>query len=74
MDEKSGETLFPAKLIDNMGLKGVKIGGAEVSKKHAGFIVNAGGATSSDVLALIEFLEKKLAEVGVHVEREIEIQ
>lgn len=65
------ENVYPAKLIDNLGLKGVKIGGAEVSKKHAGFIVNTGDATSEDVLDLIRFLEARLAEVGVHVEREI---
>lgn len=65
------EIIYPAKLIDNMGLKGVKIGGAEVSKKHAGFVVNTGGATSTDVLKLVELLEKKLAEIGVFPEREI---
>lgn len=65
--------LYPAKLIDNLGLKGVKIGGAEVSKKHAGFIINVGGATSRDVEDLIVFLESKLAEIGVFPEREIEI-
>lgn len=65
--------LYPAKLIDNLGLKGVKIGGAEVSKKHAGFIINVGGATSRDIEDLIVFLESKLAEIGVFPEREIEI-
>lgn len=67
------EIIYPAKLIDNLGLKGVKIGGAEVSKKHAGFIVNCGNATSKDVLDLIIFLEEKLSKIGVNVEREIEI-
>lgn len=67
------EIIYPAKLIDNLGLKGVKIGGAEVSKKHAGFIVNCGNATSKDVLDLIKFLEEKLSKIGVNVEREIEI-
>ena len=63
--------IFPAKLIDEMGLKGFSIGGAQVSTKHAGFIINKGGATSADVLQLIEFLETKLAERGVMPEREI---
>lgn len=67
----SQEIIYPAKLIDNMGLKGVKINGAEVSRKHAGFIVNNGNATSADVLALIEFLEKSLADISVKPEREI---
>lgn len=65
------ETLFPAKLIDEMGLKGFCIGGAQVSTKHAGFIVNKGGATSTEVLQLIELLENKFAQKGVKAEREI---
>lgn len=68
------EVVFPAKLIDNLGLKGVKIGGAEVSTKHAGFIVNSGDASAQDVLDLIEMIEHRLAEVGVFVEKEIEIR
>lgn len=68
---KTKPEIHPAKLIDKMHLKGVKIGGAEVSTKHAGFIVNCGNATSDDVLNLIVFLEQKLAEIGVNVEREI---
>ena len=69
--EKDGKVYFPAKLIDNMGLKGVKIGGAEVSKKHAGFIINQGGATSKDFLNLVVFIEEKFAEMGMKPEREI---
>lgn len=65
------EIVYPAKIIDNLGLKGVKIGGAEVSCKHSGFIVNAGNATSGDVLKLIELLEAKLLETGIFPEREI---
>lgn len=63
--------IYPAKLIDNLGLKGVKIGEAEVSKKHAGFVVNLGNATSADFLKLVSFLEEKLAEIGVYPDREI---
>jgi UDP-N-acetylmuramate dehydrogenase len=46
-----------SKIIDELGFKGRRIGGAEVSKKHAGFIVNLGGATSKDVRALIEEIQ-----------------
>ncbi len=69
--KKTNPEIYPAKLIDKMGLKGVKIGKAEVSKKHAGFIINRGGATSKDVLELVKFLEEKLRSVGVAPEREI---
>ena len=46
-----------SKIVDELGLKGRRIGGAEVSKKHAGFIVNVGGATFADVRALIEEIQ-----------------
>jgi len=70
---KKGEVIYPAKMIDSMGLKGVKIGGAEISTKHAGFFVNTGNATSSDYKALITFVKDKLADRGVFVESEIVI-
>lgn len=65
------EIIYPAKIIDNLGLKGVKIGGAEVSQKHAGFIVNSSNATCQDYLNLMNFLQEKLAKIGVFVESEI---
>ena len=46
-------------MIDKAGLKGVKIGGAEISTKHAGFIVNNGDATSKDVKDLIGLIKKR---------------
>ena len=68
------EVLFPAKMIDSLGLKGVKIGGAEVSEKHAGFVVNSGEASSSDVRDLVSFIkEKVLRKYGVKLETEIVI-
>ena len=42
---------FAAALIDQCGLKGLTVGGAQVSEKHAGFVINRGGATCADVLA-----------------------
>ena len=55
---KRGEDFISAKLIDEAGLKGYKIGGAQVSTKHAGFIVNTGNATAKDILELIEYVKK----------------
>lgn len=51
---------FTAKLIDECGLKGYSIGGAEVSEKHAGFIINKGNATAKDVLNLVEYIKEKV--------------
>lgn len=51
---------FAGRLIEESGLKGKKIGGATVSEKHAGFIVNAGGATAKDVLELIDFIKSEV--------------
>ena len=64
---------YAARYIEDAGLKGARIGGAAVSVKHAGFIVNLGGATASDVLALIELIEKTVEErFGVTLAPEIE--
>ena len=52
--------IIPAKVIDELGLKGTKIGGAEVSTKHAGFIVNSHSATSKEVKQLIAFIQNKV--------------
>ena len=65
---------FAAKMIDECGLKGLTVGGAQVSEKHAGFIVNRGNATSRDVLALIEIIrERVLSQFGVELECEVRI-
>ena len=54
------------------GLKGTSVGGACVSEKHAGFIVNKGGATTGDILRLIDIVkEKVLADSGVALETEV---
>lgn len=63
---------FAGKLIEDCGLKGTAIGGAQVSEKHAGFIVNRGGATADDVLRLIEHIRATvLREYGVELECEL---
>lgn len=54
---KRPEGHFAGTMIQDCGLKGYKIGGAEVSEKHAGFIINAGGATAKDVRNLIEYVQ-----------------
>lgn len=65
---------FTAKLIDDAGLKGARIGGAEVSTKHAGFIINKGGATSKDVADLIDKVKETVKDkFGVDIEPEIRI-
>lgn len=65
---------YAGKLIQDSGLQGTRIGGAEVSKKHAGFIVNVDNATASDYIALIEHVQKTVKEkFGVTLEREVRI-
>ena len=61
-------------LIEKVGLKGHKIGGAEISSVHANFIINGGGATSGDVLALMELAREKVLDAyGISLEPEVEI-
>ena len=71
---KRPEGNFAGALIEQCGLKGVSVGGAQVSEKHAGFVINTGGATCADVLALCrQCREKVLAETGVELEMEIRV-
>jgi len=71
---KRPEGLFAGLLIQEAGLKGYKIGGAQVSEKHAGFIINAGGATSDDIKRLINHIQKTVYDNGgVMLETEIKI-
>ena len=61
-------------LIDKIGLKGYSIGGAQVSKKHAGFIVNKGGATAKDVLDLMAHVQKRVyEEEGILLNPEVKL-
>ena len=59
---KRGNDYITAKLIDECGLKGYSIGGAEVSTKHAGFIINKGNASAQDVLSLVNYVQDKVYE------------
>lgn len=71
---KRGNDFITAKLIDEAGLKGYSIGGAQISEKHAGFIINKGNATSEDVINLIEYVKKVIKEkFNKDIESEIEI-
>ena len=65
---------FAAALIEECGLKGLSVGGAQVSEKHSGFVINKGGATCADVVALMrEVQDKVLEKTGVRLEPEVEI-
>ena len=71
---KRPETGYAAALIDEAGLKGLRVGGAMVSTKHAGFVVNAGGATYSDVIELMREVRRRVYEFsGVLLEPEVKI-
>ena len=68
------EGYFAGALIEQAGLKGYAIGGAQVSEKHAGFLINRGGATASDLLRLIEYVQERVyAQSGVRLETEVRI-
>ncbi len=69
---KRPQGAFAAALIDQCGLKGKTVGAAQVSTKHAGFIINRGGATCQDVLRLIELVQNQVLEkTGYQLEPEI---
>ena len=71
---KRGENYITAKLIDECGLKGYSIGGAQVSEKHSGFIINKDNATSTDILNLIEHVQKVVKKkTGEKIKLEIEV-
>ena len=71
---KRPEGYFAGTLIQQTGLKGLTVGGAQVSEKHAGFIINRGGATCQDVLSLIRQVQDKVMQAqGVFLEPEVRI-
>lgn len=71
---KRGKDFITAKLIDEAGLKGYEIGGAKVSTKHSGFIINTGNATAKDVVKLTEYIKKEIKKkFNKDIELEIEL-
>lgn len=71
---KRPEGHFAGKLIEEAGLKGVAVGGAEVSVLHSGFIINKGGATATDILELITLVQNRVYdESGIMLEPEVRI-
>lgn len=69
---KRPQGYFAAALIEQCGLKGFTVGGAQVSEKHAGFVINRGGATCADVLALVKEVQRRVKEqTGVELEMEV---
>jgi UDP-N-acetylenolpyruvoylglucosamine reductase len=71
---KNPGTVPAGKLIDELGLKGTRVGGAMVSQEHGNFIINDGGASARDVLELIEVIRAKAkTERGIELETEVEI-
>lgn len=71
---KRPQGYFAAALIDQCGLKGLTVGGAQVSEKHAGFVINKGGATCADILELMEQVRSRVFEqTGVILEAEVKL-
>ena len=71
---KNPNVVPAGKLIDELGLKGTRVGGAVISDVHGNFIVNEGGATAKDVLSLIELIRQQArAARGIELETEVEI-
>ena len=69
---KRPEGYFAGKLIQDAGLKGFSVGGAQVSEKHAGFVINRGGATAADLVELRRQVQEKVySQFGVHLEPEV---
>lgn len=70
---KRGNGFLTSLLIEQAGLKGKQIGGAAVSEKHGGFIVNKGGATARDVLELVNFVKREIKRIN-HKDIELEVE
>ncbi len=71
---QDGSIIYAGKLIEECGLKGTKIGGAQISPKHANFILNTGESTSFDVLALGNLIKKEVKKKrGIELEEEVQV-
>ena len=71
---KRGKDFITAKLIDDAGLKGYSIGGAQISTKHGGFIINKGNATAKDVMELVQYTKDQIySKFGKTIELEVEL-
>lgn len=71
---KNPENAFVGKLVEELGLKGKTCGGAEISTKHANFIINTGTATAKDICCLMSYIKAEvLREYGIKLENEVEI-
>jgi len=71
---KNPPDISAGKIIDDLGLKEKKNGGAKISEIHGNFIVNFGGAKARDVISLIDMTQKRvLEERGIHLETEVKI-
>lgn len=71
---KRPQGAFAGKLIEDCGLRGFTVGGAQISEKHCGFVINRGGATCADVVALTEQVRQIVeARTGFVLEREIRV-
>ena len=71
---KRAQGAFAGKLIEECGLRGFTVGGAQISEKHCGFVINRGGATCADVLALMEHVQDEvLRQFGVQLEPEVRV-
>ena len=65
---------FAGKLVEDAGLKGISVGGAQVSPKHAGFVINAGGATPQDIIDLMHLVQNTVQDkTGIRLEPEVRI-
>ncbi len=70
--KRSAPDVYVGKMIEECGLKGYSVGNAQVSEKHAGFIINRGGATARDVSRLIEYIQNTIMKkYGIKLECEI---
>ncbi len=68
---KNPEGMHIARIIDEAGLKGYRVGDAQISEKHANIIINLGNATARDVVTVIQTVKARLLEIGVRAEEEI---